>query len=114
MTGGELRAALRFPAVCVVARDVWRRRPTTSEPPYQHRHHHHTNHTTAINTHTTITHHHKHTTTINQVHLYKKGLRGKAASKAAYSLDDPELPGLLDADLWEQLQEDVELLEVRA
>lgn len=47
-----------------------------------------------------------------QVLLYKKGLRGKAASKEAFALDDPELEALIEADLYEQLMEDVELLEV--
>ncbi|GBF94326.1 peptide chain release factor [Raphidocelis subcapitata] len=48
-----------------------------------------------------------------QVLLYKKGLRGKAATKEAYDLGDPELEGLIEPDLLEQLREDVELLELR-
>lgn len=50
-----------------------------------------------------------------KVVLYeKRGLKGrsKGATKAEYDMDDPELPQLIEADLWEQLQEDVELLEV--
>lgn len=42
-----------------------------------------------------------------QVVLYeKRGLKGrsKGATKAEYDMDDPELPQLIEADLWEQLQ----------
>jgi len=41
-------------------------------------------------------------------------MRGKAGSKAAYDLADPALKELIDPDLYEQLQEEVELLEVGA
>jgi hypothetical protein len=44
--------------------------------------------------------------------LYTKGGRGKGATASAYSLTDPQLQGLIEPDLWEQLQEEVELLEV--
>ena len=50
-----------------------------------------------------------------QVVLYaKRGVTGrnKGASKQEYDLSDPELPSLIEPDLWLQLQEDVELLEV--
>ncbi|GFR44773.1 hypothetical protein Agub_g6105 [Astrephomene gubernaculifera] len=51
-----------------------------------------------------------------KVILYeKRGQAGRsrgASVKAAYDLDDPELPGLVEGDLWEQLREEVELLEV--
>ncbi len=45
----------------------------------------------------------------------KRGAAGRArgAAKAEYDLSDPELPSLMEPDLWEQLQEDVELLQVR-
>jgi hypothetical protein len=46
--------------------------------------------------------------------LYTKGGRGKGASSSAYDLSDPQLQSLIEADLWEQLQEEVELLEVRS
>ncbi|KAG2490076.1 hypothetical protein HYH03_011541 [Edaphochlamys debaryana] len=38
--------------------------------------------------------------------------RAKGARRSEYALTDPELPSLMEPDLWEQLQEDVELLEV--
>ncbi len=38
--------------------------------------------------------------------------RAKGATKSEYDLSDPELRSLIEPDLWEQLQEDVELLEV--
>lgn len=44
--------------------------------------------------------------------LYKKGLRGKAATKEAYNIGDAELSNLIEPDLYEQLMEDVELLDV--
>ncbi|KIZ00365.1 peptide chain release factor 3 [Monoraphidium neglectum] len=47
-----------------------------------------------------------------KVILYKKGLRGRAATKETYDISDPELAGLVEGDLYEQLLEDVELLEV--
>ena len=40
--------------------------------------------------------------------------RKGAGSKREYPLDDPELRALIEPDLWEQLQEDVELLQARA
>lgn len=48
----------------------------------------------------------------NKVHLYTKKGRGKGADRTEYDYNDPELPKLIEAELWEQLQEDVELLEV--
>eukprot|EP00198_Chlamydomonas_reinhardtii_P012781 XP_001702118.1 peptide-chain release factor [Chlamydomonas reinhardtii] len=50
-----------------------------------------------------------------KVVLYEKrgqAGRAKGASKSEYELSDPELRQLIEPDLWEQLQEDVELLEV--
>ncbi|GLI60750.1 hypothetical protein VaNZ11_002980 [Volvox africanus] len=50
-----------------------------------------------------------------KVVLYEKrgqAGRSKGATKAEYDLDDPDLKDLIETDLWEQLQEDVELLEV--
>jgi peptide subunit release factor RF-3 len=47
-----------------------------------------------------------------RVLLYTKGGRGKGASSTEYELSDPQLQGLIEPDLWEQLQEEVELLEV--
>ncbi|GIL80976.1 hypothetical protein Vretimale_9288 [Volvox reticuliferus] len=50
-----------------------------------------------------------------KVVLYEKrgqAGRSKGATKTEYDLDDPDLKDLVEADLWEQLQEDVELLEV--
>jgi peptide chain release factor 3 len=49
-----------------------------------------------------------------KVYLYTKGGRGKGAARSEYDLTDPSLEGLIEPDLWEQLQEEVELLEVRA
>ncbi|PNW87891.1 hypothetical protein CHLRE_01g006150v5 [Chlamydomonas reinhardtii] len=49
-----------------------------------------------------------------KVVLYEKrgqAGRAKGASKSEYELSDPELRQLIEPDLWEQLQEDVELLE---
>lgn len=48
-----------------------------------------------------------------RVLLYSKGGRGKGASASEYDLSDPQLQQLIEGDLWEQLQEEVELLEVR-
>jgi hypothetical protein len=48
----------------------------------------------------------------SRVLLYTKGGRGKGATASAYDLSDPQLQGLIEPDLWEQLQEEVELLEV--
>ncbi|KXZ46475.1 hypothetical protein GPECTOR_43g911 [Gonium pectorale] len=50
-----------------------------------------------------------------KVVLYEKrgqAGRSKGATKTEYDLSDPDLPGLIETDLWEQLQEDAELLEV--
>eukprot|EP00775_Hariotina_reticulata_P002359 gene2359-2665_t len=47
-----------------------------------------------------------------KVFLFSKGLKGKAGSKTEYNLADPALQELLEPDLYEQLQEEVELLEV--
>lgn len=46
--------------------------------------------------------------------MYTKAGKGKSASAATYALDDPLLSQLLDRDLYEQLLEEVELLQVRA
>lgn len=48
-----------------------------------------------------------------RVLLYTKGGRGKGATSTEYDLSDPSLQELIEPDLWEQLQEEVELLEVR-
>lgn len=50
------------------------------------------------------------------VTLYQRSNAGnrKGATKKEYSIDDPELKTLIEPDLWDQLLEDVELLEVRA
>eukprot|EP00879_Flechtneria_rotunda_P013063 GHRR01013643.1.p1 GENE.GHRR01013643.1~~GHRR01013643.1.p1 ORF type:complete len:602 (+),score=167.68 GHRR01013643.1:1048-2853(+) len=48
----------------------------------------------------------------NKVLLYTKGGRGKGATGIQYDLDDPALQDLIEADLYEQLQEEVELLQV--
>lgn len=45
--------------------------------------------------------------------LYTRGERGKVAKQAVYAADSPELQQLIEPDLWEQFQEDKELLEVR-
>lgn len=45
----------------------------------------------------------------------KRGREGRAkgATQTEYDLDDPALKGLIEADLYEQLMEEVELLQVR-
>eukprot|EP00899_Mesostigma_viride_P003070 jgi/Mesvir1/12764/Mv22826-RA.1 len=45
-----------------------------------------------------------------EVHLFERGDRTKVATQTVYSLDDPALPGLLE-DLYEQLLEEVEVIE---
>lgn len=48
----------------------------------------------------------------HQVHIYSKGARGKGAVSSVHDLDDPALADLIEADLLEQLKEEVELLQV--
>lgn len=45
----------------------------------------------------------------------KRGREGRAkgATQSEYDLEDPALEGLIEADLLEQLREEVELLQVR-
>jgi peptide chain release factor 3 len=47
-----------------------------------------------------------------KVHVYTKGAKGRGALSSEYALSDPTLQALVEPDLWEQLQEEVELLEV--
>lgn len=47
------------------------------------------------------------------VHLFEKTARGASkAGLSVVSVDDPELPALIGQDLFEQLKEDIELLEI--
>ncbi|WIA15117.1 hypothetical protein OEZ85_001807 [Tetradesmus obliquus] len=48
----------------------------------------------------------------NKVLLYAKAGRGKAAASEQYELGDPALAGIIEADLLEQLMEEVELLQI--
>jgi hypothetical protein len=47
-----------------------------------------------------------------EVVIYSRGQRGKGANKEVYSVDDPQLQQLIEADVWETFQEEIELLEV--
>lgn len=53
---------------------------------------------------------------LSQVVLYQRkqagGTRAKSAAMTEYDLEDPELSNLIEADLLDQLREDVELLQV--
>ncbi|WP_030007457.1 peptide chain release factor 3 [Picosynechococcus sp. NKBG042902] len=49
---------------------------------------------------------------LKEVHLFERTAHGtKAATETVYKIDDPALEGILDADLYEQLQEELEILE---
>ncbi len=48
----------------------------------------------------------------NEVLLYTRGIKGKGATSTRYALDDPQLSTLIEPELYEQLMDDVELLEV--
>ena len=49
---------------------------------------------------------------LKKVHLFERTAHGtKAATETVYKIDDPALEGILDADLYEQLQEELEILE---
>mmetsp|Transcript_5942 Transcript_5942/g.17888 ORF Transcript_5942/g.17888 Transcript_5942/m.17888 type:complete len:595 (-) Transcript_5942:1517-3301(-) len=45
------------------------------------------------------------------VHLYERGTRGKAADVMELSLDSPDLVGVIGQELYDQLMEDVEILD---
>lgn len=45
------------------------------------------------------------------VHLYERGIRGKKAEQRVISIDDEELPSILDEALYAQLIEDAEILD---
>lgn len=46
------------------------------------------------------------------VHLFERGARGKKADEVVVSLDDPSLPDRLESELYLQLLEDAEILDV--
>lgn len=45
------------------------------------------------------------------VHLFERGERGKKAEEIVISIDDPSMPDILEKSLYDQLLEDVEILD---